>query len=900
MTRNRTSNSKIMTGAVTAALVATALTPAASAAFHDSTGHYKEAVSYVTSNGIAKGYTNGYFGTADSLERGDAAVMIAKALGLDVKNAPESSFKDLNNRVKGAVNALYNAGVIQGKSGTQFAPNDQITRVELAKVIAKAYGLKGGNLKNDFTDVNSNWDPFVDALLKNGITKGKSSKEFGANQDVTRGEFALFVYRAKDFVDTEAPTLSYSGETTINVTYGSVFKLPVVTVKDNKDTNVKVVKVIRDKGGAELSVIDTTKPGTYTITYSAKDAAGNKAKDLVFTVIVKAYIGTPTNDKGFNLSIMHFNDTHAHLDNAAKRVTAVKEVRAEKPDALLLDAGDVFSGTLYFNEFQGQADVEFMNLMKVDAMTFGNHEFDLGSSAEGHKALADFIKAAKFPFVSSNVDFSKDDKFNGLFNTKISSSPKNANIYTGIVKEVNGEKVGIFGLTTEDTKDIASPEDITFSNYIEEAKKMVAEFEKMGINKVVAITHIGFDDNPAVDNDQELAKAVKGIDVIVGGHSHTTLKEPVLAGDKNEPTIIVQTGQYADNLGTLDVTFNKKGVVTAHNGKLIKIADKVEDPEAAEILKKYSSEIEEIKTEPTGATAIHALENPRSGDDHTKPSVRKNETPLGNVITDGMLAKAKTYNSKVIMALQNGGGIRTAIDEGPITVGEVIQVLPFGNTLATMEVSGAELKEAFETSLRVYPNENGGFLHVSGAKVEFDSSKPTGERVVSIKYKNDDGTFTEIQDAEKYSIATNAFTAKGGDGYDVFKKAYAEGRVTDLGLSDWENFAEHLKSLGDVDPKIEKRIVDVAGNLPPQELPGKDFSGTKDNPKVYNGNSIVNVTDVASLANATVNGNLTFIGTAKEELNFANIKVTGDLILSDLDGTVFNFEGIEVEGETIF
>ena len=204
---------------------------------------------------------------------------------------------------------------------------------------------------------------------------------------------------------------------------------------------------------------------------------------------------------------MHFNDTHAHLDNAAKRVTAVKEVRAEKPDALLLDAGDVFSGTLYFNEFLGQADLEFMNLMKVDAMTFGNHEFDLGSSAEGHKALADFIKAADFPFVSSNVDFSKDSLFKGLFNTKISTTPESSNIYTGIVKEVDGEKIGIFGLTTAETEDIASPGKITFSDYIEEAKKMVAEFEKMGVNKVVAITHIGYDDNPAMDNDIELAQS---------------------------------------------------------------------------------------------------------------------------------------------------------------------------------------------------------------------------------------------------------------------------------------------------------------------------------------------------------------------------------------------------------
>ena len=129
-----------------------------------------------------------------------------------------------------------------------------------------------------------------------------------------------------------------------------------------------------------------------------------------------------------------------------------------------------------------------------------------------------------------------------------------------------------------------------------------------------------------------------------------------------------------------------------------------------------------------------------------------------------------------------------------------------------------------------YPGENGGFLHVSGAKVKFDSSKPAGERVVSISYENVDGTYTEIEDNETYTIATNAFTAKGGDGYTVFAKAYEEGRVTDLGLSDWENFAEHLSSLGNVIPKVEGRIVDVAV----QTVAPENFNGLQAQ-KTHNG-----------------------------------------------------------------
>ncbi|GGB41631.1 bifunctional metallophosphatase/5'-nucleotidase [Fictibacillus barbaricus] len=517
-------------------------------------------------------------------------------------------------------------------------------------------------------------------------------------------------------------------------------------------------------------------------------------------------------DKTFNLSLMHTNDSHARLDNVAKKVTAVKEVRAAKPDALLLDAGDVFSGTLYFNEFKGQADLEFMNLMDYDLMTFGNHEFDLGSSPEGHQALADFVKNAEFPFVSSNVNFSKDPLLKPLYKG-YSINPKDGKIYSSVVKRVNGEKVGFIGLTTEETADISSPENVVIENYIKEATKEVRLLQLLGVNKIVAITHLGYDDNPEYDNDLELAKYVDGIDIIVGGHSHTQLNAPyVVSNDENgaakDPTVIVQAYQYSDFLGTLDVTFDKKGKVVGQAGQLIKIADRAADPEAAELLKKYSSKIDELKNKPTGATAEKALENPRSSD--VGPSVRSNETPLGNLITDGMLDKAKEFNPNVVMAFQNGGGIRAPIDQGEITYGDVLTTLPFGNTLATMKLTGAEIKQALEHSVSQSPKESGGFLHVSGMKFKYDSTKAAGSRVVSMEVKNADGTYTAIDTAKEYVIATNAFTAKGGDGYTVFANAYNQGRVTDLGASDWENLRDYVAKLVTVNPQVEGRIVDVA------------------------------------------------------------------------------------------
>ena len=191
-------------------------------------------------------------------------------------------------------------------------------------------------------------------------------------------------------------------------------------------------------------------------------------------------------------------------------------------------------------------------------------------------------------------------------------------IYNGIVKEVDGEKIGIFGLTTAETVSLSSPK-VEFENYIEEAEKAVKAFETAGIDKIVALTHIGYDDNAAVDNDLELAKQVDGIDLIVGGHSHTQLDQPVVIaeddkGADKDPTVIVQAYQYNNYLGTVDIEFDENGVVIGRAGELISIADKEEDPEVAKELKGYSEKIAEVKNAPSGATAVHALPNPRLSD----------------------------------------------------------------------------------------------------------------------------------------------------------------------------------------------------------------------------------------------------------------------------------------------
>lgn len=595
-------------------------------------------------------------------------------------------------------------------------------------------------------------------------------------------------YAVKIIEKVEAQTIYVDQKPELPKTLGILYATGRI-----QDKPVRWSKVDTSEAGVKYAVASYTRLGK-TITLKAK-----------ITVL-------DVNTDDFSIGLMHTNDTHANLDKTPKRATVIKELRAayraEGKPSLLLDAGDVFSGTLYFNKFLGQADLELMNYMKYDMMTFGNHEFDLGDT-DNNIALKNFVTKAKFPFITANVDFSKNKSFNGLQKKTITAGPERGKIYQGIIKEYKGQKIGFFGLTTEETKDIASPGTVAFANYIASAKAAVKKLEDRGVNKIVALTHIGFDDNEAIDNDKLLARNVDGIDVIVGGHSHTKLEKPVVVDEtvvpgKTEPTIIAQAYQYGDFLGNLDLTFDYKGKLTEYNGSLIDVSTAKEDVRAAEILKPYADQIAELKNEEVGANIVNALPNPRG-----EISVRNSETALGNLITDGMLKKAKEYNKDTVIAMQNGGGIRAAIDAGPLTVGEVLTTLPFGNTLATAKMTGEEIKNLLEISVGVAPKENGGFLHVSGMKFEYDSTKAAGKRVTKMEVNNN-GTFEVIDPAKTYVIATNAFTAKGGDGLTPFETAYKAGRVTDLGLSDWENLRDFTKSLGQVDYKIEGRIVDTS------------------------------------------------------------------------------------------
>ncbi|HSP32025.1 MAG TPA: 5'-nucleotidase, partial [Halomonas sp.] len=233
------------------------------------------------------------------------------------------------------------------------------------------------------------------------------------------------------------------------------------------------------------------------------------------------------------------------------------------------------------------------------------------------------------------------------------------------------------------------------------------------------------------------------------------------------------------------------------------------DPDAAERLEPYTAAIEELRDTQVGAKVIAALPNPRHGNGDAQ-SVRANETALGNLITDAQLHAAQQVAPDTVMAIQNSGGIREAIEIGDVSVGDLIAVQPFGNRLTLLDVSGTELLETFEIALANAPDENGGFLHVSaGVELVYDSDEPEGARVVSLKVAQE-GAMQAVDADRTYTIATNNFTAAGGDSHDVLGAVYDDGRNTIIGSTDWEMLRDYMVEREEIFYKVEGRIIDVA------------------------------------------------------------------------------------------
>ncbi|MDX0509410.1 LysM peptidoglycan-binding domain-containing protein [Sinorhizobium medicae] len=491
----------------------------------------------------------------------------------------------------------------------------------------------------------------------------------------------------------------------------------------------------------------------------------------------------------YELNILHINDLHSRIESinkfdstcsveeegknecfggVARLKTLIDQKRQERTgkNLLLLNAGDNFQGSLFFTTYKGAAEAEFLNLMKFDAMTVGNHEFD-----ESEDGLASFLDKVTFPVVTANVLPSHKSKIGDR-------------IKPSIVLDVGGQKVGIVGAVANDTPELASPgPDILIGEDVATITSAVEELKKQGINKIVALTHVGY------PRDLAAIAKIPDVDVVVGGHSHSLLSNTDEKAEGPYPTMVdnpgsykvpvVQAGSYSKYLGDLMVTFDDNGVVKAAKGDPILVDSSVKPDETVVArVKELAKPIEELRTKVIGKT-----EAPIDG---SRESCRAKECEMGSLVADAMLDRVKGQG--VTVAITNGGGLRASIDGGDVTMGEVITVLPFQNTLSTFQLKGADIRAALENGLSQVEEGGGRFPQVAGLRFSFDRSKPAGSRLVSVEVE-DGGAFAALDPEKTYSLVSNNFMRGGGDGYAVFKdkgeNAYDYGPGLETVLADY-------------------------------------------------------------------------------------------------------------------
>ncbi len=499
----------------------------------------------------------------------------------------------------------------------------------------------------------------------------------------------------------------------------------------------------------------------------------------------------------YNLTILHTNDFHSRFEpiskydspcsaedntegkcfgGSARLETAIEAARARADNSILVDGGDQFQGTLFYTYYKGKFAAEMMNRLGYDAMTVGNHEFD-----DGPEVLHEFMHNVNFPVLTSNTEISIHDKYAHMIN-------KNTVITKG-----NG-RIGLIGLTPLDTDELSTPgKNTSFSDPVAAVQAQVEALQARGVNKIVVLSHSGY------DVDLEIAAKTTGVDVIVGGHSNTYLSNtsdkakgpyPTMVGN----TAVVQAYAYGKFLGELNVTFDHNGVITSASGEpIIMDGEVVEKVATKERINEMAIPLEEIRQKVV-ANAAYDIEGDRS-------ICRVKECQMGNLVADAMLDRVKDQG--ISIALQNAGGLRSSIDVGDITMGEVLTVLPFQNTLSTFHISGATVIEALENGVSQVEDRKGRFLQVAGLTYTWDQSiAPNEGRVSDVKVMID-GAWVAIDPNAEYGVVSNNFVRNGGDGFKMFADAK---NVYDYGPDVADVLAEYLAKSNGYTPYLDNRV----------------------------------------------------------------------------------------------
>ena len=536
--------------------------------------------------------------------------------------------------------------------------------------------------------------------------------------------------------------------------------------------------------------------------------------------------------------ILHTNDVHGRIVEEkgvigdAKLATVIEKER-EKSDqtTLVVDAGDAFQGLPISNSTKGEARAKILNEMGYDAMAVGNHEFDFGlDEAKKYKEILNF------PLLSSNTYVNGARLFEAA-----TIVDKN--------KDVEGDEFVVIGVTTPETATKTHPKNVkgvTFTEPIAEVNKVIEEIQAKALAEgkdykhYVVLAHLGVDTTTPVEwRGSTLAEALsknpllKGKRVtVIDGHSHTV--ESTTYGDN---VTYNQTGSYLHNVGK--ITYKSRQLLG--NPTQIPAADAKKLPANPTVEKL----VKDIKQKYDAENAVEVVSNSPVELNGDRENVRVRETNLGNVVADSLYQYGQTgFSHPTDIAVTNGGGLRETIAKGkPITKGNVIAVLPFGNTITQIQVTGQQVLDMFEKSLgsilqvdkagKTVLDENGqpllepsgGFLQVSGVKVYYDTNLLSGKRVLAVQVKNHaTGLYEKLDLAKIYYLATNDFLAAGGDGYTMLGGAREEGPSMDAAFEDYLKTAD-LTQYEKVNPNSRTISVDSKTFKLPEE--GKEQDPAK-------------------------------------------------------------------------
>lgn len=473
----------------------------------------------------------------------------------------------------------------------------------------------------------------------------------------------------------------------------------------------------------------------------------------------------------FELTLLHSNDTHSYLagrdkngnacfasaeceGGVARMATVLQQERAlarnSGGNVLAVDAGDRFQGTLFYTVNKWPMLAEVDKLLLYDAMTLGNHEFD-----EGCTVAANFVRGHAFPVLAANLTPEPGCPLAG-------EAGKFFKPY--IIRHFKGVPVGVVGLANPDVANLgAACAQTRFLDSKTALQKAVAELEAQGVRHIVAVTHLG------LSEDRALARSVDGVDIMVGGHTHSYLGKaadesaegdyPVVERSPSGQPVLVVTAKFAtEYLGKLHVVFDAAGVAQSWNGEPLRLNKSITpDPAMEKLVQGYAAHLEKFRSVKVGSHDLDFADG--------MEACRTADCLAGLVTTDAMLEYARPYGA--VAALRNGGGLRAPLKRGELSQGDVLTVLPFPNTVVIRKFTGAQLLAALEHGIPGEENVSPRLLQVSGMRYSFDMARPVGKRLTSAEMVDDKGKGVKIDPQKTYTVALLDYLARGGDAFAV-------------------------------------------------------------------------------------------------------------------------------------